>query len=679
MCASPVAAAALQREPWCPRRVLLVGVAACHAIAFASLHAQLPGLYGRDGLIPISQALSAAEARAGGRAAPLAHKLRLLPTLLWLHKPLRVPPDVLAGALCLCGAALAGAAACAAAVRPCLGGLLSASTFFVLHLLYASMLAVGTTFLSFQWDILLLECTALAAVMAVSPALSLPPAMVWPPRLTLFKLMLASGAVKLQSGCRTWRELSALDYHFATQPLPTPMAWRAAATPAPLLRACVGVALALEGPAAWLLLCPLRRARHAGAAAQLLFQVFIALSGNYTFFNALTAVLALACLSPPRSTPAGRAEQLTSGALLAGMVTACCACFRLGPPAARWDGLRLALSGDDVTAALSSALPLTMSLFFGVMLPAAALAGVREARARGGSSIRVAMCIASALAFSAAAMALCTLTAEPLATLLPDAGSRALRSALPPLPSALRSLAAAAHVSSSYGLFRAMTGVGPDSSVARPELLLQGRNASAAASGDADAGWREIPFHFKPSPGRLADAPRWVAPHQPRLDWQMWFAALGQPHHAPWAVHLVSHLMRGTRDVWDLLPRAGSPAFSADAPPAEVRMLLYDMAFTRAGSAAAVRGEWWVANQPPRMWLPPVRLGPDLDAWLAGRGWKPPKKNQRRRAGRLMWARGGEAWVGAAVAAAGAGLAAAAMVAARREHGGCMQPHSKRE
>jgi hypothetical protein len=672
MCVSP----GEQREPWCPRRALLAGVAACHAVAFASLHAQLPGLYGRDGLLPMAPALSAAEARAGGRAASLVEKLRILPTLLWLHKPLRVPPDVLAGALCLCGAALAGAAACAAAARTRPGGPLCMIAFLLLHVLYASLLAVGQTFLSFQWDILLLECTALTAVLA-APRGSLPPALAWCPRLTLFKLMLASGAVKLQSGCRTWSELSALQYHFATQPLPTPLAWRAAATPAALLRASVAFALMLEGPAAWLLLCPLRLPRHVGAAAQLLFQAVIAASGNYTFFNVLTAMLALACLSQPRSTPAGRAEQLASGALLAAVAAACCACFRLGPPDARWDGLRLAVSGDDVTAVLARALPLTMRVLFGLLLTAAALTGERQARAAGGSSMRVALRIARALAFSAAAAALCALTAEPLATLLPEAGARALRAALPPLPPPLRSVAAAAHVSSSYGLFRAMTGVGPDGSVARPELLLQGRNASSAASGDADAGWLEMPFHYKPSPARLDDAPRWVAPHQPRLDWQMWFAALGQPGHAPWAIHLAVHLMRGTRDVWALLPRA---SFSAEAPPAEVRILLHDMAFTRPGSAAAARGEWWVASQPPRVWLPPIRLGADLDAWLAARGWKPPpKRKQKPRTGRLAWARGGEAWAGAAAAAAGAGLAAAAMTATRREHGSCRQPHSKRE
>jgi hypothetical protein len=664
MCAQAAPPAA--REPWLPRRALVVGVAACYAVAFASLHAQLPGLLGRDGLLPITPLLPSAEARAGGRSAPLAAKLHALPTLLWLHRPLHTSPDCLAGAFCLLGCAVAGGVAAGAALRRTPGGLHLSCALVLLHVLYASLLAVGQAFLSFQWDILLLECSALAALLAAPR--TLPTSLAWAPRLALFKLMLASGAVKVQSRCPTWSQLSALEYHFATQPLPTPLAWHASALPRGLLRLSVAAALAAEGPAAWLLLCPLRGARGAGVALQMLFQLSICASGNYTFFNALTCVLALACLSPPPSTPAACWERTASGILVLAIAAACCAGFRAGPPGSRLDGLRLAVSADGVTAALAAALPATMRALFCVALPVTTLQSMRSIAA---TRLRV----LAALCWGIAAASLCALTAAPLAALLPADAAQAFLATLPPLPPQLRSLAAAAHVSSSYGLFRAMTGVGNDGRVARPELQMQGRNASAAASADAAAGWTDIPFRFKPSPGEPQLAPRWVAPHQPRLDWQMWFAALGPPGPAPWAIHLAAHALRGTPDVWALLRPPASGGFSAAAPPAEVRILAWELSFTQRGSAAAARGDWW-AVAAPQVWLPPLRGGPNLDAWLAARGWAPPKGKRRGgRSGRFAWARGGQAWAGAAAAAAGAAAAAAAVRAPRRRGA----PHHKRE
>ena len=651
------------REPWLPRRALVVGVAACHAVSFASLHAQLPGLYGRDGLLPMAGLLRNVEQHVGGASAPLAARMRALPTLLWLHAPLHVPCDALAGAICLVGAALAGALACSAALRRRPGGLRSTLCLAALHVLFASVLAVGQTFLSFQWDALLLECTAVAALLALPRAPRLPPPLAWVPRVALFKLMLSSGAVKLQARCPTWSSLTALDFHFASQPLPTPLAWYAAALPVILRHLGVAATFVVEGPASWLLLCPLRGARHVGAALQVAFQVAIILTGNYTFFNALTIVLALACCSPPRASAPWRLERAASAAAVAAAALACAAMFEVGLPGARWDGLRVALTADDVTRALGVALPPTMQMLFSLALPAATLRGIYEVR-------HEATRTAGVLASAAGAVAMCALAAAPLASLLSDAPAAALRGTLPALPPALSSLAATARVSSSYGLFRAMTGVGDGGRVARPELLIQGRNASAATSGDADAGWHEIRFSYKPSAARVFDAPRWVAPHQPRLDWQMWFAALGPPGSAPWAVHLVSHILRGTPDVWALLAQAGD--FSGSNPPAEVRVLRYELAFTQPGTPAAARGDWWVASR-PTPWLQPLRQGSELDAWLASRGWAPPRGKRKRRMGYLDWARGGEAWAGVGAAVMGASAAFSLLQCAKQRD----PPHAK--
>src|SRR5205823_2235061 len=111
--------------------------------------------------------------------------------------------------------------------------------------------------------------------------------------LLLFKLMFLSGITKLASGDPTWRHLTALDYHFWTQPLPPWTAWYAHQLPG---RAHQGLTLGMfviELGAPWLIVVPrrARRLRIAGCAMLVLGQVAIAVTGNYGFFNLLAAVL----------------------------------------------------------------------------------------------------------------------------------------------------------------------------------------------------------------------------------------------------------------------------------------------------------------------------------------------------------------------------------------------------
>ena len=80
-------------------------------------------------------------------------------------------------------------------------------------------------------------------------------------------------------------------------------------------------------------------------------------------------------------------------------------------------------------------------------------------------------------------------------------------------------------LTASYGLFRRMTGVG-----GRPEVVVEG-------SQDLHGPWRE--YHFLYKPGNVTSPPGFCLPHQPRLDWQMWFAALGSYQHNPWLISFV--------------------------------------------------------------------------------------------------------------------------------------------
>ena len=74
-----------------------------------------------------------------------------------------------------------------------------------------------------------------------------------------------------------------------------------------------------------------------------------------------------------------------------------------------------------------------------------------------------------------------------------------------------------------------MTGVG-----GRPEVILEGADSAGGP-------WSQYEFLYKP--GNTSSAPQFMLPHQPRLDWQMWFAALGSYQHNPWLLSLVFRLL----------------------------------------------------------------------------------------------------------------------------------------
>ena len=122
-----------------------------------------------------------------------------------------------------------------------------------------------------------------------------------------------------------------------------------------------------------------------------------------------------------------------------------------------------------------------------------------------------------------------------------------------------------------YGLFAVMT-------TSRPEIVIEGSKDGVT--------W--LPYEFKYKPGNLAHRPPWVAPHQPRLDWQMWFAALGTYRSDPWILQLLVRLLEGSPQVLGLLARNPFP----DAPPRFIRAQLYDYRFTTAAERNAT-GEWW--------------------------------------------------------------------------------------
>ena len=135
-----------------------------------------------------------------------------------------------------------------------------------------------------------------------------------------------------------------------------------------------------------------------------------------------------------------------------------------------------------------------------------------------------------------------------------------------------------------YGLFAVMT-------TTRPELVIEGS--------DDEVTWREYGFRYKP--GELHRGLPLVAPYQPRLDWQMWFASLGSYGENPWVGNLLIRILTGEPAVTKLME---PPPFGH--PPRYVRVLRYDYDFTRPSDRARSGAVWQRSLE--SVWLGPVSL-----------------------------------------------------------------------
>jgi predicted DCC family thiol-disulfide oxidoreductase YuxK/uncharacterized membrane protein YphA (DoxX/SURF4 family) len=146
-----------------------------------------------------------------------------------------------------------------------------------------------------------------------------------------------------------------------------------------------------------------------------------------------------------------------------------------------------------------------------------------------------------------------------------------------------------------YGLFAVMTPT-------RPEIIVQG----------SDDGHTWLDYDFEYKPGDLKRRPAFVAPYQPRLDWQMWFAALGSPRDNAWFLRFELRLLENSPPVVALLQRNPFP----QAPPRYIRAMLYEYHFTTRAERRAT-GDWWTRKF-LRPYLQPLTLEDFRNAHIAG-------------------------------------------------------------
>ena len=435
--------------------------------AFVSFAVQTQGLIGSHGILPLADFVHAL-------AGPLGwERFFLAPMVFWLSDS-----DLAITAVCWAGAGLS---------LLLVFDLLPRLSLFLLYALYLSLFYAGQVFMNFQWDTFLLETGFVAVLLSFATAPG-----IWLLRWLLFRFVFMSGVVKLLSGDPNWWNLSALSYHFLTQPLPTPLAWYAAQFPPGLLTIATGGMFFVELVLPFLIFCP-RRLRFVAAFGILLLQTCILVTGNYNWFNLQTMLLCLALFDD-----AALRKILARGL------------------ARRLEPLARDRAPQPATAVVINAVA-ALIVFCSLV----------EMDERFGGT--------------------------------PLAAAEAIDRLLAPL-----------QLVSAYGLFAVMT-------TRRHEIVIQGSPDGVE--------WRDYEFRYKP--GDVARAPRWNIPHQPRLDWQMWFAALDNPQRLPWFSRFIERLLENEPTVTALLEKNPFP----DKPPVYVRAQLYD--YTYAGSEERVKGRWW--------------------------------------------------------------------------------------
>jgi hypothetical protein len=465
----------------------LVGVV--YLLAFVSLAVQITGLVGEHGILPIGEFLGQVHQRFGASA------YYNWPTLVWLS-----PSDAWLSSLCWIGAGTS---------LLLIAGIAPTATAALLWLLYLSLTVAGQEFLEFQWDSLLLETGLLAVLYAPLSwrerfgGEGEPPVGVrWAIWLLAFKLTFLSGITKLLSKDPTWANLTALSYHYETQPLPAWTSWFMYQLPPAVHYWSTGASLLIELGLPWLIWLPARfwRVRLTACALMIMLQVGIGATGNYGFFNVLTIVLYLSLL-----------DDRTLGRLVPSHAArnALNRLSRIVGPI----GWRVGVNVVAMFIAVLSAMTLFREMD-------------RTRRVRG-----------------------------PF-----DRG----------WPGMVLTWVSPFNSVNGYGLFRVMT-------TARPEIVIE--------VSDNGTAWKEQEFRWKP--GAVARRPRFVEPHMPRLDWQMWFAALDPSSAQDWLLRLTERMMAGETVVTRLL--GPNPL---EHRPHYVRLAYYQYHFA-SSSERARNGAWW--------------------------------------------------------------------------------------
>jgi hypothetical protein len=160
------------------------------------------------------------------------------------------------------------------------------------------------------------------------------------------------------------------------------------------------------------------------------------------------------------------------------------------------------------------------------------------------------------------------------------------------------------HLVNTYGAFGSVGRM-------RPEIVFEGTDEPTLSETTL---WKE--YEFKAKPGNPLRRPVIIAPYQPRIDWQIWFAAMSTPEQYPWTLHFVWKLLHNDPGTLSLLATNPFP----EKPPRYIRAQFYRYEFAPPGDPT---GAWWKRTL-LGSWLPPLSADdPRLRRFLAAYGWIP--------------------------------------------------------
>jgi len=607
------------------RTTFLRVISGCYSLAFVSIYLQIDGLYGDKGILPVRT-----------RAKDYKWEKFLTNTsLIWVRSWLGISASETMELLALLG----GLSGFIGAVHK---SSLNKINFVFMFLAYLTIFKLAQTFMWFQWDILMLEVGALAVLVAPFRGKTwfLPRPRdhitMMTVRFLLFRMMFGNGVVKLQSGCPMWWGLKAMPLHYESQCIPTWLAWFAYNVPPEFLhKLSVVVTFVTEIPVTLFFYHPVKSIRKFAFWLQILLMIGIMLTGNYNFFNFLYIGLCISLLDDtdlgkkrdPKPCQRSGFSLVATMSTLAGLTYLCFLTFY--SPTVR-GGLKVVPSRNQFDRMVSDLTPiglglgvLSMAYSFGMGLikclwPQEAMSRLNRTF---GNFI-------SLLVHTVAAVCLFCLSVP---VFLRGINQQEIIAKSPQLSqmythvNRLNQEVEQLQIIHSYGLFRTMTGVG-----GRPEIIIEGADS-------VDGPWVEYNFLYKPGNVSSPLLP-FVLPHQPRLDWQMWFAALGSYQQNPWLVSLIYRLMQGEPSVLALLDESKLPQSFVDSPPRVIRITAYKYHFT--GPTNAVKGrkknkkkssdniiDWWYRDERSE-YLHPVSTD-SLEGYLTQMGVLDKSHHQR--------------------------------------------------
>jgi len=491
---------------WLTRYVILRWFGFIYLIAFYVATQQLVPLVGANGLTPAPLFFQQLQAHFGSAWAGFL----ALPSIFWINCSditLQVIPWIGVALSCIL-----------------LGGYANALMMTVLWILYMSIVHVGQDWYGYGWEIQMVETGFLAIFLCPLldarpfPQHSTPLPVIFLFRWLIFRIMLGSALIKLR-GDSCWTDLTALYYHFETQPIPNPFSVWFHFLPHPVLQFGVIWTFVVELAAPWFAFWP-RWGRYVAGLLMIEFQCMLIVSGNLAFFNWLTILPALACFD----------DRFWSWILPSRLTT--------------W-----AHTANNTTN------------------PSRMMTGVAW----------FVFCLVALLSI------------QPVLNLLNPA--QRMNASFDPL-----------NLVNTYGAFGT---VGRE----RPVIIFEGSNSTNPGPA---TDWKEYPYTALP--WNPKQEPVFIAPYQPHLDWQLWFAAMSSPKNYPWTLNLVWKLLHNDPAILGLF--GGNPF--PHQPPHYIRAVLYIYHFAKPNNPEHL---FWNRER-IGLWLPPLSTDdPELLNVLYQEGW----------------------------------------------------------